>query len=224
MFLTHMFKLEKFEKFLLDNDCLIINKKPIKLKSGRISYYDVDIRNSMKDSGSLEKLCKHIYAYTKENNLKPDAYLGVPETGTPIAIILNTLIDYKKSSTVPQIVLRSHPKKYQAKETHYSVTPIPKNLKFVLIEDDVTTGNSLRECIKLLLKLNVKIQAVISVTNRLETTRDGRTVEKSIREDFKTPFYSITNSRRLIQKYTENHAIRSDILKKIDNYSKKYCK
>ncbi len=219
-----MFELEKFEKFLLDNDCLIINKKPIKLKSGRISYYDVDIRNSMKNSESLKKLCRHIYAYTKKNNLKPDAYLGVPETGTPIAIVLNTLINYKKPSTVPQIVLRSHPKKYQAKETHYSVTPVPKNLKFVLIEDDVTTGNSLRKCIKLLLKLNVKIQAVISITNRLETRSDGKTVEKSIREDFKIPFYSITNSRRLIQKYAQHYTINPDILKKINNYSKKYCK
>lgn len=219
-----MFKLEKFEKFLLDNGCLIINKKPIKLKSGRISYYDVDIRNSMKNSESLKKLCKYIYAYAENNNLKPDAYLGVPETGTPIAVILNTLISYKKPSTVPQIVLRSHPKKYQAKETHHSVTPIPKNLKFVLIEDDVTTGNSLRVCIKLLLKINVKIQAVISITNRLEIRNDGRTVEKSIREDFKIPFYSITSSSRLIRKYAQHHAINSDVLKRINDYSKKYCK
>ncbi|KKP79760.1 MAG: hypothetical protein A2271_00450 [Candidatus Moranbacteria bacterium RIFOXYA12_FULL_35_19] len=218
-----MFKLEKLEKFLLDKDCLIISKKPIKLKSGRISYYDVDIRNSMKDSGSLKKLCRYIYAYAKENNLKPDAYLGVPDTGTPIAIILNTLIDYKKPSTVPQIVLRSHAKKYQAKETHHSVTPIPKNLEFVLIEDDVTTGNSLREFIKLLLKINVKIQAVISITNRLEIRSDGRMVGKSICEDFKIPFHSITNSRRLIQKYTKNHQINQDIFKKIVNYSRKYC-
>lgn len=219
-----LFKLEKFEKFLLDNDCLIINRKPIKLKSGRISYYDVDIRNNMKNSESLEKLCKHIYAYVKENNLKPDAYLGVPETGTPIAIILNTLINYKEPSMVPQIVLRSHPKKYQAKETHYSVTPIPKNLKFILIEDDVTTGNTLRKCIKLLLNLHVKIQAVISITNRLEIRNDGRTVEKSISEDFKIPFYSITNSFRLIRKYAQYHTISPAILKKINNYSNKYCK
>ena len=218
-----MFKLEKFEKFILDNGCLIINKKPIKLKSGRISYYDVDIRNSMENSESLKELCKYIYAYTEENNLKPDAYLGVPETGTPIALILNTLINYKKSSTVPQIMLRSHPKKYQAIETHYSVTPIPKNLKFVLIEDDVTTGNSLRECIKRLLKLNVKIQAVISITNRLEKRSDGKTVEKLIIGNFKIPFYSITNSQRLIQEYTKHHTINPDISKKINNYFKKYC-
>lgn len=218
-----MFKQKKFEKFLLDNGCLIVNEKPIKLKSGRISYYDVDIRNGMKNSESLKELCKYIYAYTKENNLKPDAYLGVPETGTPIAIVLNTLINYKKASTVPQIVLRSHPKKYQAEETHYSVTPIPKNLKFILIEDDVTTGDSLRECIELLIKLSVKIQAVISITNRLEKRNDGKTVEKSIYEDFKIPFYSITNSQRLIQEYTKHHKIRLDILNKINNYFDKYC-
>lgn len=219
-----MFKLEKFEKFLLDNGCLMVDKKPVKLKSGRISYYDVDIRNCMKNSESLKRLCEYIYAYAKENNLKPDAYLGVPETGTPIAVILNTLIKYKKASTIPQIILRSHPKKYQAKETHYSVTPIPKNLKFVLIEDDVTTGNSLRECIKLLIRLGIKIQAVISITNRLETRSDGRTVEKSVHEDFKIPFYSITNSQRLIQRYTHNQPLDPDILRKINNYSKKYCK
>lgn len=219
-----MFKLEKFEKFLLNNGCLIINKKPIKLKSGRVSYYDVDIRNSMKNSESLKELCKHIYAYANANDLKPDAYLGVPETGTPIAIILNTLINYKKPSGVPQIVLRSHPKRYQAKETHYSVTPMSKNLKFILIEDDVTTGNSLRDCIKLLLKLKVKIQAVISITDRLEIRTDGKTVERSIREDFKIPFYSITNSSRLIQRYAQNHTINPVILKKINDYLKKYGK
>ena len=35
VFNSNMFKLENFEKFLLDNDCLVINKKPIKeIKKG----------------------------------------------------------------------------------------------------------------------------------------------------------------------------------------------
>lgn len=188
-----------------------MRNRPIKLKSGRMSPYDIDIRNAMTNVADLIALCKYIYAYCMEHGLKPDYFLGVPETCTPMAVILNTLIDYKKLNAVPLNIIRSAPKTYQDKSTWHSVNPFMiRGNKCILIEDDVTTGNTLIKTIKLLKSKKVQLLGVITISNRLEVRDDGLSVSAYVNKKMKTNFSYMTDSKSILKSFLKKHSELSD--------------
>ncbi|MFX1596747.1 MAG: hypothetical protein ACFFBK_11870, partial [Promethearchaeota archaeon] len=77
---------ENFHKFILDNNIIGIFKEPIKLKSGRLSYWYINWRNISSDVFLLDQLTDYIFLFIEYLGLKPRSFYGVPEGATKLGI------------------------------------------------------------------------------------------------------------------------------------------
>ena len=73
---------------------------------------------------------------------------------------------------------RKQPKEHGKAEDKYFVG-MPRG-KTLVVEDTSTTGNSVIESIDRLLESEVEVVGALGLTNRMEKTDDGRSVEESI--------------------------------------------
>ena len=231
------FNQKGFNNFIIQNKVVGFFKKPIKLKSGRLSNWYVNWRNIAEDVYLLDKLTDYVISFVENLNLKPDCFYGVPEGATKLALITQYKWARKSSDYGPgSHVLsmgRGKPKDHGDPKDRYFVGT-PKG-KVIILEDVTTTGSSLISAIDNLKKIkNVKIIAAISLTNRNEIRDDGKTVEDIVRSKG-IRYYAMSNALELLpkiykklkerEKKEDKHEKKEyeKIAELVEKYFEKYC-
>lgn len=208
-----------FQKFIFKNKIIGFFEKPIKLKSGRLSYWYVNWRNISEDVFLLDKLCDYILFFINYLELSPDCFYGVPEGATKLGIITQfkwakRQDNYDSGSFILSMGRGSLKEHGDPKDRYFLGLP---QGKVILLEDVITTGQSLIDSIKKLKELEVNIIAAIGLTNRNELRNDGKSVEELIQKEG-VKFYAMSNATDLLPKLKPN----KDIALKIEAYFKKY--
>ncbi len=210
---------DKFENFIIENKVIGFFNKPIKLKSGRLSYWYVNWRNITADVYLLDKLTDYLLIFVDYLNLKPNCFYGVPEGASKLGIITQFKWARKNNNYGPGEFILSMGRGMQKehgdpKDSFFLGIP---NGKVVILEDVTTTGESLINSIKKLKELNIEIIAAIGLTNRNELRDDGKSVKEIILEEG-IQYFAMSNAIELLP----NLKLNKDITKKIEEYFKKY--
>lgn len=155
---------EYLKQQLLKNN--IIKYGEFILKSGQHSPIYINLKDLITYPNLLAGINQYLSDFIPENiitNLKSNEnqkykLCGVPYGGIPIATGLSLI------TGIPQILLRKEVKSYGTKkliEGQYS-----RNDKIILIEDVITSGQSVRETIDILEKEGLEVIQVLSVVFR----------------------------------------------------------
>ncbi|MFW9877928.1 MAG: hypothetical protein ACFFG0_33010 [Candidatus Thorarchaeota archaeon] len=210
---------EIFNEFILNNNVIGIFEKPIKLKSGRLSYWYVNWRNIASDVFMLDKLTDYVISFIKNLELKPTCFYGVPEGATKLGI----LTQYKWAKQQKNYNHGSHPlsmgrgkQKKHGDPNDRIFLGIPKG-DIIILEDVTTTGGSLIDTIEKLKNLNLNIIAIIGLTDRNELRDDGKSVKEFFSQK-NLQYYAMSNAIDLLPSLDMNN----DIADHIRDYFKKY--
>jgi len=214
---------DSFYSFIIENEIIGFFKEPLKLKSGRLSYWYVNWRNISEDTFLLDKLADYLISFVESIGLNPDCFYGVPEGATKLGIITQ----YKWAKKQPNYTKgiyslsmgRAKPKEHGDPKDKYYLG-FPKG-KTIVLEDTLTTGGSLIETIDQLLSFKVEIIAAIGLTDRNETRDDGKSVKEAI-EEKNVKFYAMSNAFELLPKVYKKYKPDIEVAKKIEKYFKKY--
>ncbi|UCD01052.1 MAG: hypothetical protein JSV23_09225 [Promethearchaeota archaeon] len=210
---------ESFNEFILKQNIIGLFEKPIKLKSGRLSYWYVNWRNIASDVFLIDKLTDYVISFIQYLSLEPRCFYGVPEGATKLGIITQYKWAKKqknyKSGSYHLSMGRGKQKEHGDPKDKYFLG-IPKG-ETVILEDVTTTGGSLINTIKLLRELNVSIIAAIGLTNRNELRDDGKSVKEIVIEQ-NVHYYEMSNAIDLLP----NLNMSQDMAKIIEEYFKKY--
>lgn len=210
---------DNFYEFIISQNVVGFFKEPLRLKSGRLSYWYVNWRNVAEDVHSIDLLSNYIIVFVKFLGLKPDCFYGVPEGATKLGIICQ----YKwakdqpnyKTGTYILPMGRAKPKEHGDPKDKFFLGR-PKG-KVIILEDVTTTGGSLLETIDKLNQIDVSIIAAISLTNRNELREDKKSVEIAVNEKG-VPYHAMSNAINIIPYLKPDKSIAS----KIEAYFKKY--
>jgi orotate phosphoribosyltransferase len=216
-------KKESFYDFIMQNHVIGFFKEPLTLKSGRLSYWYVNWRTIAEDVFALDQLSDYVIQFVKDKGLNPDCFFGVPEGATKLGII--TQYKWAKSQNnysqgkYPLSMGRAKPKGHGDPKDQYFLG-VPKGTVIVL-EDTVTTGESLIETVEKLMSLKVKIISVICLTNRNELRDDNLNVME-IFEKLGVKFYTMSDAIDLLPKAYRILHPGQEIAKRIELYFKQY--
>lgn len=154
-------------KHLFATNSIMVSEKGFVTKSGRMYFFETDVRNGMAGRVNAEKFSAILFSLLKRYIGDKTLIMGVPETGTLIAMLLYARRLKETDDDFPVNILRGQPKEYQ-RETVYTVLPIEKNQDVLIIEDDVVTGNTLIDYVTRLKSLGLKNVTVVSIIDRKE--------------------------------------------------------
>jgi len=210
---------ENFYNFIVNNNIIGLFREPIKLKSGRLSFWYINWRNIASDVFLLDQLTDYIFLYLNYLGLNPKCFYGVPEGATKIGIITQykwakNQENYKSGAYILSMGRGKQKEHGDPKDRFFLGVP---NGETVIIEDVTTTGDSLVNAIKKLRELNVKIIAAIGLTNRNELRDDRKSVKEIILEN-NVQYYAMSNAFDLLPKLE----ITKEIADHIEAYFKKY--
>lgn len=178
--------MQSFSEFIINNGIIGFFEKPLTLKSGRQSHFYVNWRKATNDAYLLDQLSDFLFHYIKDNKLNCDTLYGVPEGASKTAII--TGMKLAKSSSLFALgshviaMGRAQPKTHGDPADRYFVGK-PEGHTYVL-EDTITTGLSLFNCLDQLLESNIDVRGVICLTDRCERRDDGTTVREQMKRRF----------------------------------------
>jgi len=210
---------DSFYNFIFNNNVIGVFEEPIKLKSGRLSYWYVNWRNISEDVFLLDKLTDYLISFVDYLNLIPDCFYGVPEGATKLGIITqykwaNKQVDYD-SKAFSLSMGRGKPKEHGEPKDRFFLG-LPKG-NVIILEDVTTTGGSLIATIKKLKEVNANIIAAIGLTDRNELQYDSRNVTEIVLEEG-IHYYAMSNAIDLLP----NIKAEKSIAKKIEEEFRKY--
>jgi orotate phosphoribosyltransferase len=195
------FNQEEFNKFIEENNVYGFFKEAITLKSGRKSNFYANWRNVVEDTYLTDKLSDFLIEFAKSKGISADTFYGVPEGATKLGVITQ----YKSAKAAKNFAKGSHvlamgraaPKDHGAPKDKFFVGA-PKG-KTVVIEDVTTTGGSLITTLKGLKEAGVTVEAVISLTNRMEKRDDGMSVKEAVEKEG-AKFYNMSTAIEMLPK------------------------
>lgn len=156
---------DKLLEYLFATKSIMVSEEGFVAKSGGRYHFETDVREAMRDSRGAAQLAEILYTLIEERVGPETLIVGVPETGTFLAFLLNA--QRAKRGTKPFTInmLRAQPKPYQ-KETAISVLPIPAEAEILLIEDDIVTGDTLISYLNQLSTRKFKKVEVVAIIDR----------------------------------------------------------
>ncbi|MFX0070861.1 MAG: orotate phosphoribosyltransferase [Candidatus Hermodarchaeota archaeon] len=212
-----------FYDFIIENKVVGFFDEPLKLKSGRLSHWYVNWRDIAEDVYLLDQLTNYLIAFVEHLKLDIDCFYGVPEGATKLGIITQ----YKWAKKKPNFrkgvyslpMGRAKPKEHGNPKDKYYLG-IPRG-NVVILEDSITTGESLLNTVEKLKELKIDITAVICLTNRNEKRDDGKTV-KEILKSMGIEFYAMSNAIDLLPRVYHIQKPNPIIKTNVESYFKKY--
>ncbi len=212
-------KQENFNEFIKNQSVIGIFDEPIKLASGRLSYWYVNWRKIASDAYLLDKLTDFVISFINYLGLNPKCFYGVPEGATKLGVI--TQFKWAKiqknfnQGNYPISMGRGRQKEHGDPRDRLFIG-LPEE-DVIILEDVITTGGSLLETIQKLDDLNINIISIIGLTNRNELRDDGVNI-KDIISQYNIPFYAMSNAIELLPHLEMKNGIKNNIIK----YFKKY--
>ena len=166
---------------LLDNK--VILKQKCILKSGIESDFYVDIKRTISMPKVFNEIVDLLYKNLKRiENISSYSILGVPYSGIPFASVLANKLG------IPLLLMRNETKKYGTKKRIEGCEGVSKNL--ILIEDVMTTGQSILETVKELFSEGFSVNYVYTIFQRGDL--DYKIFQQlGIKYDYLTKFYDL---------------------------------
>jgi len=155
-------------------------KKKVKLSSGRISNYYIDARLITLDSEGLWLITKTIFSFIKKNKI---TCVGGPTLGADPIIGALLLYSKMRGYKLKGFIVRKERKSHGMKRLIEGEFPDKKD-KVLIIDDVVTTGNSLLKVIEILKRKGIKIFGCCCIVDRQEGAQE-------LLEKKKIPLFSI---------------------------------
>jgi orotate phosphoribosyltransferase len=144
-----------------------INKR-IKLSSGKISNFYIDVRKVSLTPEGLYLISNLLWKFIKDEDI--DA-IGGPTLGADPIVSGICLIAYKNKKPLKGFLIRKAPKKYGCQKMIEG--KISSRDKVILIDDVATTGSSLIKVIEVLKKEKAKVTKVFVVVDREEGAKEN---------------------------------------------------
>ena len=157
--------------------CQIIKEKSYRegnftLASGKQSKFYLDLKETTLNQEGII-LCGMMMAELMEReNFKPFAVGGMTLGADPLATALCMAAE-QKNIKVQSYIVRKQPKDHGTLAWVEGAKTFPKNAGLVILEDVVTTGGSSLKAAEKLIEAGFKIDAVITVMDRLEGAREA---------------------------------------------------
>ena len=193
---------KEFAIFLHQND--IIKFGDFTLASGKKSSYYIDLRLVASFPHIFRKMTKNLQKLVSEKTGLDnfDSLVSVPTGGLIIgsALAIETI--------KPLIYVRDKPKDYGT--TKSIEGKISSGMKVVLIDDVITTGNSVINGIKQLKDAGLSISDVYVIINRLEGASNALKLEE-------VNLYQLTDVLEITKILFQEKLVSKEILDKINN-------
>jgi orotate phosphoribosyltransferase len=193
---------KEFAIFLHQND--IIKFGDFTLASGKKSSYYIDLRLVASFPHIFRKMTKNLQKLVSEktglNNF--DSLVAVPTGGLVIGSALAI------ETVKPLIYVRDKPKDYGT--TKSIEGKIFSGMKVILIDDVITTGNSVINAIKQLKDAGLSISDVYVIINRLEGANNTLELEE-------VNLYQLTDVLEITTILFQEKLVSKEILDKINN-------
>lgn len=217
------FDQQAFNSFILNENVIGFFPQPIKLVSGRTSYWYVNWRTVMHDAFLLNTISDNLLSFIKAKKIKGTCFYGVPDGTTKLATIcqykyIQSRNDWKKGKYVFAMA-RKTPKDHGEPKDRFFVGQ-PKG-DVIVIEDVTTTGESLLKHVKILQGFGVNVTAAITLTNRNELRDDGKSVAQEL-ESINVPYYCLSQACDLLPQAVKMKKVSSVIKKSILSEFKTY--
>ncbi len=193
------FNQSQFNDFIISSGAVGFFNEPIKLSSGRMSNWYVNLRKISYDVFLLDKMADFVIEFVSDLQLKQDCFYGVPEGATKLGIIAQfKFAKMQANYGAGKYCLpmgRGKLKEHGAPEDR--VFEGKPRGRTIVIEDVTTTGDSLLRVIDQLRTEKVEIIAAIGVVNRNEKRDDGKTVAQAVQEKGLN-YYQMANAVELL--------------------------
>ena len=144
-------------------------KKRIKLSSGKISNYYVDVRKVSLSPKGIHLISHLIFKLIKNERI--DAF-GGPTLGADPIVSGVCFLAYKNKKKLKGFLIRKNPKKHGRQKLIEGQELKPKN-RVILFDDVATSGSSFIKALKVLNKEKVKVVKAIAVIDREEGAREN---------------------------------------------------
>ena len=193
---------KEFAIFLHQND--IIKFGDFTLASGKKSSYYIDLRLVASFPHIFRKMTKNLQKLVSEKTGLDnfDSLVSVPTGGLVIGSALAI------ETVKPLIYVRDKPKDYGT--TKSIEGKIFSGMKVVLIDDVITTGNSVINAIKQLKDARLSISDVYVIINRLEGANNTLELEE-------VNLYQLTDVLEITTILFQEKLVSKEILDKINN-------
>ena len=193
---------KEFAIFLHQND--IIKFGDFTLASGKKSSYYIDLRLVASFPHIFRKMTKNLQKLVSEKTGLDnfDSLVAVPTGGLVIGSALAI------ETVKPLIYVRDKPKDYGT--TKSIEGKIFSGMKVILVDDVITTGNSVINAIKQLKDAGLSISDVYVIINRLEGANNTLELEK-------VNLYQLTDVLEITTILFQEKLVSKEILDKINN-------
>lgn len=171
--------------------CFRFSDMGFNTKSGVMFKVEVDFRKATDSVRKAKKFLRNVYDLIIADHPDIDCFMGIPDTGSMIAMILNVIHqEQNPDRSIHFNMVRSEVKNY-IKAAPVTVQPVLQARNICLIEDDVVTGHTLIQYLHQLKCLPRKRILVYSLVDRQYKNEEGKTVAEIIKEEFNYPYQAI---------------------------------
>ncbi len=193
-----VFDQQAYGEFLVSNHVVGLLEDPITLRSGGLSYWYANFRALLSDLRRVDTAAEFIYEFTKDQGVRPTNFFAVPEGPKEFASAANRLRSKRGDIIVSATGLRAGYKSHGSPLDRYSVGPLAPTMEPVLIEDVSTTGNSSTEYVMNLQEQGIPILLLLSMLNRQERRKDGKTVKQLVEDNYGVRYAAMTDAETVL--------------------------
>jgi orotate phosphoribosyltransferase len=201
-------------------------------KSGRQSPYFINTGNYR--TGSQLARLGEFYADCIMENMKQgflkkdiDALFGPAYKGIPISVTTAIALAEKHGMDMNYCSNRKEEKDHGEGGSliGYQLSPGDSVL---IVEDVITAGTAMRECVPMLKTLGVSVEGLIISVDRMERGAGSKTAIQELKEDYDIETYPIITINDILDwlyKSERDGTLSTDpgMVKKIEDYMTKYC-
>ncbi|CAB3408505.1 unnamed protein product [Caenorhabditis bovis] len=140
------------------------------LKSGQMTPIYIDLRRIMSAPRILRMAAQCMCDTIRSQNLKFDYVVGVPYAALPLATLVADILD------IPMLMKRKEAKSYGTKQLIEGVYQAGGTV--LLVEDVVTSGESIRETAEAIRKEGLNVNDAIAVLDRQQGATNNLAADK----------------------------------------------
>jgi len=155
-------------------------RKRIKLSSGRVSNFYIDVRKVSLSPQGVYLISHLIFNLLKRKKITA---IGGPTLGADPIISGVCYLAYKNKKKLKGFLIRKSPKKH-GRQKLIEGQVLTSGERAVIVDDVATSGSSLIKAIEVLKKERIKVVAAVSVVDREEGAREALA-------RYKCPFISL---------------------------------
>lgn len=191
------------------------------LKSGRIAPYFINTGN-YRTGAQISRLGEFYAACMEENGVSADVLFGPAYKGIPLAVACASALHAQHNKNVGYCFNRKEVKDH-GEGGLFVGHQLADGDKVAIIEDVITAGTAIRECLPLLEgAAKVDIVGLVISCDRMERGKGERSAVQEVREDFGIAVYPIVTMEDIITAIQNGDIPFENYLENMLAYREKY--